>query len=99
MIVSFRHKGLEALFTEGQTKGVQQTHVKKLKQILAILNAASNIEDIKSIKSLGYHTLLGTRKGDHSLWVNKNWRVTFKFIDADVHLTNYEDYHDKKIRR
>ena len=99
MIISFRHKGLEALFTEGQTKGVQQTHVKKLKQILAVLNAACDIEDIKSIKSLGYHTLLGIRKGEHSVWVNKNWRVTFKFIDNDVHLTNYEDYHDKKLRR
>ena len=99
MIISFRHKGLEALFTEGQTKGVQQTHVKKLKQILAVLHAASDIEDIKSIKSLGYHTLLGIRKSEHSVWVNKNWRVTFKFIDGDVHLTNYEDYHDKKLRR
>ena len=99
MIVSFRHKGLELLFKKGQTKGVRQSHVKKLKQILAILNAAAEIEDISNIKALGYHPLTGMRKHEHSVWVNKNWRITFQYEDGDVHLTNYEDYHGKKTRR
>ena len=99
MIISFPHKGLELLFKKGQTKGVMQNHVKKLRQILAILNAAAEIDDIKSINTLGYHQLTGMRKDEHSVWVNKNWRITFEFKDSDVYLTNYEDYHDKKTRR
>ena len=99
MIVSFRHKGLEKLFLNNQTKGIKQDHVKKLKQILVVLHAADKIEDIESVSSFKCHPLTGNRKKEHAVWVNKNWRVTFEFNNGDVYLTNYEDYHDKKLRR
>ncbi len=25
--------------------------------------------------------------------VSKNWRITFQFIEGDVYVVNYEDYH------
>lgn len=93
MIISFKHKGLENFFTKNQTKGVIASHTKKLKQILAILNAAKNIDDIKSVKSLRCHKLAGNKKTEHSVWVNKNWRVTFRFENGDAYILNYEDYH------
>ncbi|WP_370645111.1 type II toxin-antitoxin system RelE/ParE family toxin [Mycetohabitans sp. B6] len=40
MIISFRHKGLEALFREDSPRGVQVAHAAKLRRILAALNAA-----------------------------------------------------------
>jgi len=64
-----------------------------------VLNSATSIQDLKSIASLGYHSLSGHRKDEHAVWVNKNWRVTFEFESGDVYLTNYEDYHDGKIKR
>lgn len=99
MIKNFRHKGLELFFLKGQAKGINVEHVKKLRQILGVLNAASHLEDIQSIKPLRCHKLTGKRKKEHAVWVNKNWRVTFIFEDGDVYLTNYEDYHDGKTRR
>lgn len=99
MIRSFRHKGLEALFYKNQTKGVKKEHVKKLRQILIVLDSATTIADIKSIPPFRCHALSGQRKDEHAVWVNKNWRVTFEFRDGDVYLTNYEDYHDNKQRR
>ena len=99
MIRSFRHKGLEKLFLKGEARGVKAEHVKKLKQILGVLHAAVVIEDIQSVKPFRCHALTGARKGEHAVWVNKNWRVTFTFKDGDAYLTNYEDYHDGKIRR
>lgn len=93
MIKSFRHKGLEDFFLRGTMKGIKAEHAKKLRQILAILNVASSLDDIKSAKSLGFHPLSGQRKHEYAVWVNKNWRVTFEFKDGDVYLTNYEDYH------
>ncbi|WP_215893446.1 type II toxin-antitoxin system RelE/ParE family toxin [Neorhizobium sp. T25_13] len=27
------------------------------------------------------------------MWVNGNWRVTFRFVGADVELVDYQDYH------
>ena len=99
MIRSFRHKGLESFLKNGHIKGIKADHVKKLRQILAVLNAANKLEDIQNVKPFRCHRLTGIRKNEHGVWVNKNWRVTFKFDDGDVYLLNYEDYHDGKIRR
>jgi proteic killer suppression protein len=38
MIVRFRHRGLERLFTRGDRSGVNAQHVRKLRQILAALD-------------------------------------------------------------
>lgn len=35
----------------------------------------------------------GDLAGHWSIWVNGNWRVTFRFIGADVELVDYQDYH------
>ena len=46
MIVSFRHKGLQALFEEDKSRGLNAEHARKLKQILALLNVAETISDM-----------------------------------------------------
>jgi proteic killer suppression protein len=93
MIKSFKHKGLEVFYKTGNTKGIQSVHARKLKLILGVLNAACEIRDIQSVSAFKFHSLSGNRKSQHSVTVNKNWRVTFEFDGADVRLTNYEDYH------
>ena len=67
-------------------------HVGKLMRILAALDAAQSPADLNHP---GYrlHELKGHRKGVWSIWVNGNWRVTFRFDDTDVELIDYEDYH------
>lgn len=89
MIVSFRHKGLERLYRDGPKKGV---HVPKLLRILSALDVAQVPEDL-SIPSFRTHRLKGDLAGHWSIWVNGNWRVTFRFVENDVELLNYQDYH------
>ncbi|SDB83622.1 proteic killer suppression protein [Raineyella antarctica] len=92
MIVSFRHKGLEQLYRTGTKKGVQATHVPKLLRILSALDVADSPDDL-SIPSFRTQQLKGDLTGHWSIWVNGNWRVTFRFIEADVELVDYQDYH------
>lgn len=92
MIINFRHKGLETLYRTGSTKGVQAAHALKLARILGLLDVASSPEDM-SIPSFKLHPLKGELKGHWSIWVNGNWRITFRFIGADVELVDYQDYH------
>jgi proteic killer suppression protein len=47
MIGSFRHRGLRQLFEDDVAKGVNSEHVRKLKQILLVLQAAQQIEALK----------------------------------------------------
>lgn len=92
VIVSFRHKGLEGLFTKGSKRGVQAAHVAKLKRILFALNEASSAVELM-VPSYRTHALKGDMEGHWSIWVNGNWRVTFRFLGNDVELVDYQDYH------
>ena len=92
MIIGFRHKGLEAFYTKGTTKGIQAAHSAKLRRILALLDVAVSPDDL-NIPSFKLHPLKGNLKGHWSIWVNGNWRVTFRFDGVNVELVNYQDYH------
>jgi proteic killer suppression protein len=93
VIVSFSHKGLEALYRTGSKKGVQAQHVNKLRRILTALDVAADPKDL-DIPGFRTHSLTGQREGQWSITVNGNWRVTFRFTTHnDIELTNYEDYH------
>jgi proteic killer suppression protein len=92
VIVSFRHKGLERLYRDGWTKGVQAAHAPKLRRILSVLDVAQAPNDL-AIPSFRTHPLKGDMAGHRSIWVNGNWRVSFRFADGDVELVDYQDYH------
>ncbi len=92
VIVSFRHKGLERLYRVGSKKGVQAAHVPKLLRILSLLDVAQTPDDL-AIPSFRTHPLEGDLAGHWSIWVNGNWRVTFRFVESDVELVDYQDYH------
>ena len=92
MIISFRHKGLEAFHRTGTIRGVQASHVKKLRNNLGLLDVAAGPDDM-NLPSFKLHPLKGDLKGFWSVWVNGNWRITFRFVNADVELVDYQDYH------
>lgn len=92
MILSFRHKGLEQLYRAGTKKGVHADHVPKLLRILSVLDVAQGPDDL-AIPSFRTLRLKGDLAGHYSIWVNGNWRITFRFIDSDVELVDYQDYH------
>jgi len=92
MIRNFRHKGLEKFYTTGSKAGIQASHAPKLRRILALLDAASKSEDV-NLPGFQLHSLTGKQKGFFSVWVNGNWRVTFRFSGEDIELVDYLDYH------
>lgn len=92
MIKSFKHKGLKKLYTKGDTSGVIQNHVKKLRNILVRLDFAKTIQDI-DFPGSNLHQLTGDLNGQWSVKVNGNWRIFFKFKNGDVYIVNYDDYH------
>ena len=92
MIRKFRHKGLARFFTTGSVSGIQSAHAKRLQLILGRLNASTQPKDM-DLPGLRLHELKGRDKGRWSVWINGNWRVTFKFEGVDATDVDYEDYH------
>jgi len=92
MILSFKHKGLERLYTTGSTKGVQPIYAIRLRELLTALNVAPGPQDIAR-PSWRLHGLSGDRAGFHAVTVQANWRLSFRFVGEDVELLDYLDYH------
>ena len=92
MIKTFAHKGLEAFFRTGTTKGIQAKHASKLQDILDLLDAAQNPQDM-NFPGSALHPLKGSLANHWAVKVSGNWRVTFRFEGSDVYVINYLDYH------
>jgi len=92
MIETIRHKGLWLPFEEDNAKGVNAEHVRKLKQILAALQAAQTIDGMR-VPTFGLHALKGDLKGFWAVTVRANWRVIFRFEDGQAREVDLVDYH------
>lgn len=92
MIKTFAHKGLEGFFLDGNKKGIQPKHSRRIADILDLLDAAEKVEDM-SFPGSGFHPLKGGRKEEWSVKVSENWRITFKFSEGNAYDVDYEDYH------
>jgi proteic killer suppression protein len=92
MIRSFVHKGLELFYRRGSTKGIQAMHAKRLRLILGLLDAVAAVDGMNA-PGLNLHPLKVDKKGIWAVTVQANWRVTFRFVDGDAEVVNYEDYH------
>ena len=92
MIVGFRHKGLKRLFEEDDGSGVRPDLRGKVRTILAQLNEAQTIEDMR-MTSFHLHPLKGDMKGLWSVTVRANWRIVFRFADDDADAVELIVYH------
>lgn len=92
VIRNIRHKGLAGLYYQDQSKGVQQAHIKRLRQILALLDSASVPDDMDA-PGLRMHQLKGDMAGYYAVSVSGNWRVIFRFEDGATADVDYVDYH------
>ncbi|GMV00529.1 MAG: type II toxin-antitoxin system RelE/ParE family toxin [Burkholderiaceae bacterium] len=92
MIVSFRHKGLQAFFLTGSKAGIQAMHAKRLRELLTALHAARGPQDMAR-PAWRLHALVGERAGFHAVTVQANWRLVFRFVAEGVELVDYLDYH------
>ena len=92
MILRFRHKGLEQLFTTGNASGVSAQQVRKIQLILAQLNVARS-PAMMDAPGLRFHALKGDRKGQFAVSVSGNWRIVFEFDGENATAVDRVDYH------
>jgi toxin HigB-1 len=92
VIRSFKHKGLRTYHETGSKKGIIAEHARKLARILDRLDASVSPRDM-NLPGYKLHKMVGDEKGTWSVWVDGNWRVTFRFEGEDAFLVDYRDYH------
>jgi len=92
MIKSFKHKGLERFFKNGNKKGINPEHEKKIARMLDRLDVSTGPKDM-NLPGYKLHKLSGKSKDVYSVWVSGNRRITFKFKGEDAIMVDYKDYH------
>ena len=92
-IGKFRHKGLKRLYEDDDGSLLPAASVRKLKAILAALQFANNLSQVETVPGWNLHPLKGGRKGEYSITVTGNWRLTFTVEGNVVTDMNFEDYH------
>jgi proteic killer suppression protein len=94
-IRSVKHKGLRRLMEQDDASGLQAQFVDKIRNILAFLQDMEREEELRTIPTWKAHQLTGDRKGTWSLFVSKNWRITFRIDRVEIEIIDldYEDYH------
>jgi proteic killer suppression protein len=68
--------------------------VDKVRKMLASIQDLEHADEFPSLPAQKAHVLTGDRKGTWSLYVTRNWRLTF-WIDGREHEIchlNFEDY-------
>ncbi len=92
MIASFRHRGLERLYTRGDRRRINPNLVAKVERILALLDDADHPLDL-DVPGYRLHRLKGSFENTWAVSVSANWRVTFRFEGSHVHDVDLVDYH------
>ena len=96
MIISFGDKAASDLF-----HGISSRKVRKLpNQIheislykLDVINTAQNLDDLKSPSGNELEPLIGDLKGFHSIRINSQWRIIFRWESNAAHDVQIVGYH------
>ena len=92
MIKTFGGKETEALFNDRKVLRFQGIENQARRRLL-YLNRARVLQDLKVPPGNELEALKGDRAGQHSIRINRQWRVCFVWKDGDAYDVEIVDYH------
>jgi len=93
MIKSFRNAAAEAAWARRFAKGVPNDIVRVAYRKLVQIHNARTLDDLKAPPGNRLEALTGDRRGQHSIRINEQWRVCFRWRDGDAYDVEIVDYH------
>ena len=96
MIASFADRATEALFHGARGRAIKRippqiasVAVRKLD----MLNSARALQDLQSPPGNRLEALRGDLRGFHSIRINEQWRIIFRWEAGEAHEVRIVDYH------
>ena len=93
MIKSFNDAETEKIYRRERSRklppDIQQVALRKLRMI----NNAINLNDLRVPPANRLEKLSGDREGQHSIRINDQWRICFRWRSGDAHDVEIVDYH------
>ena len=92
MIRSFGDRQTKALFDDRRVRQFAGI-ARRAKRKLEAVNAASRLDDLALPPSNRLEKLKGELRELHSIRINDQWRVIFRWINGEPHEVRIVDYH------
>jgi proteic killer suppression protein len=92
MIGSFGDRKTERLFSDQEVKEFRGI-ARRAKRKLEALHAAATLEDLRVPPANRLERLKGDLRAFHSIRVNDQWQIIFRWIDGHAHDVAIVDYH------
>ena len=94
MIVSVRDRRTEAILRNAHCpKGFPADLFRSAKRKLNLLDLAEELSDLRSPPGNKLEPLGGDRLGQHSIRINDQWRICFRWTTAGAEDVEVVDYH------
>lgn len=93
MIRSFRDRDTERLFHRERPRRLPELVLRAAQRKLAMLNAATDLADLRVPPGNRLEKLAGDREGQHSMRINDQWRLCFIWRESDAYDVEITDYH------
>lgn len=93
MIRSFSGKTAEQIWNEEKVRALDPRVLRKAYIKLELLNAATAVDELRSPPGNRLEALKGDRKGQHSIGINDQWWICFRWSDGGVDDVEIVDYH------
>jgi proteic killer suppression protein len=93
MIKSFRDKETEKIFNRQFSNKLPQKIRRIARKKLVILDAVPELNDLRVPPGNQLEALKGDRKGQHSIRINDQWRICFRWHAGDSFDVEITDYH------
>lgn len=92
MIKSFACKSTEKLFNDFRVKKFDSIN-RKARIKLGIIEDAVTLKDLEVLPGNRLEALIGDRAGQHSIRINKQWRICFRWDSGHAYDVEIVDYH------
>lgn len=93
MIKSFGNSAAKAAWERRFAKGIPNDIMKVANRKLVQINSAVQLSDLRAPPGNRLEKLSGDRAGQHSIRVNDQWRICFRWSEGDAHQVEIVDYH------
>lgn len=93
MIRSFKDGDTRAFAETGRTLRGWQSVAQVALRKLDALHAAVRLDDLRAPPGNRLEALRGDRDGQHSIRINDQWRICFRWTDAGAEDVEITDYH------
>ena len=93
MIRSFRDKLTRSIDDGSVRKGFPADLVRRAQQLLVLLDAAKELNDLRSPPGNRLEKLSGDRQRQYSIRINSQWRICFVWTEAGPEHVEIADYH------